>query len=286
MMNTILEINNLNKSYSNFSINNLNLKILKGEIVGVIGANGAGKSTLIKSILNIIEIDSGSIKYKGIDTKKQEDDFKLMVGYVGDTNKFYNDIKLKNIYTFVKASYKDKWDDNCFNNLIYKKFNLDLEKKPKELSTGMLVKFIIALALAHRCELLILDEPTSGLDPIIREEVLNILYDMNKNEDVTILMSSHILDDIESICQRIIYIDSGQIILDIPKNDIKTKYIKIEKEKLSSEEKNLFKNFAIENKNNYLFDLDSFNNEILDKEIYNKYFTQMTLNEILIFLKS
>ena len=209
----------------------------------------------------------------------------MLIGYVGDTSKFYNDIKLNNIYKFVKDSYKDKWDDEYFHTLISNKFNLDLQKTPKELSTGMLVKFIIALALAHKCDLLILDEPTSGLDPIIREELLNILYDLNKHNNVTILMSSHILDDIESICNRIIFIDSGNILLDIRKDDIKTTFAKISKEDLPQDKVNLFKQFSIENKNNFLFSIDSLNMYIKNRDDLLPYFTEMTLNEILILLR-
>lgn len=285
MTNNILEITNLNKSYSNFSINNINLAIKEKDVLGIIGPNGAGKSTLIKSILNIIKIDSGTIKFKNKDIKNQDDKFKMLIGYVGDTSKFYNDIKLNNIYKFVKDSYKDKWDDEYFHTLISNKFNLDLQKTPKELSTGMLVKFIIALALAHKCELLILDEPTSGLDPIIREELLNILYDLNKHNNVTILMSSHILDDIESICNRIIFIDSGNILLDIRKDDIKTTFAKISKEDLPQDKVNLFKQFSIENKNNFLFSIDSLNMYIKNRDDLLPYFTEMTLNEILILLR-
>ncbi|MBQ3423402.1 MAG: ABC transporter ATP-binding protein [Romboutsia sp.] len=282
----ILEIKKLNKSYGEkFSIEDLNLTIKKGEIVGIIGANGAGKSTMIKSILNIINIDSGMVLFSGKEMKSNEEEIKRKIGYVGDNNKFYNDITLKSIYKFVKESYKQNWNDEYFNILINDIFKLDMKKKVKELSKGMLVKYMIALALSHNPELLILDEPTSGLDPIIREEVIKILFNINKEKNVTILMSSHILEDIESICNRIIYIDSGEVILDICKEDAANTYKRIKQYKLDDSEKKLFDEFAVINNENYLFDINLFNKEVINKSKFQPMFERASLSEILIVLK-
>lgn len=286
MGESILEIVDLNKSYDKFSINNLNLKINEGEIIGIIGANGAGKSTIIKSILNIINTDSGRIKFKGEDAILNEENFKKEIGYVGDNNKFYNDITLNALYKFVKESYKDKWDDEYFYYLIKEKFELDMKKRFKELSKGMLMKFMIAIALSHNPSLLILDEPTSGLDPIVREELLNILKDMNKKNDITIFMSSHIIEDIESICHRILYIDSGKILLDINKNDTITKYKKININNLNLDEKDIFRKFSIANDEYYLFEVSKYKKEIHDKEKLVQYFKDLSLSEILIYLRN
>lgn len=286
MSEKILEIKNLNKSYGKeFSIEDLNLTIERGEIVGIIGANGAGKSTMIKSILNIINIDSGEVLFSGKEMKSDEEDIKQKIGYVGDNNKFYTDITLKAIYKFVKESYKQSWDDEYFHILINDVFKLDMKKKFKELSKGMTVKFMIALALSHNPELLILDEPTSGLDPIIREEVIKILFNINKDKDITIFMSSHILEDIESICNRIIYVDSGQIILDTNKENAINTYKRIKQYKLNDSEKKLFDKFAIINNDNYLFDINLFNKEVTNKSKFEPMFERASLSEILIVLK-
>lgn len=285
MYREVLQIKALNKSYPGFRIKDLNLNINEGEIVGIIGANGAGKSTIIKSILNIINVDSGIINFYDENMKQNEEKVKLEIGYVGDNNKFYNDIAIQSIYKFVKESYKDRWDDKYFNTLIKDVFKLDMKKKVKELSKGMLVKFMIAIALSHNPKLLILDEPTSGLDPIIREEVLKILFNMNRESNMTIFMSSHILEDIESICHRIIYIDSGEIILDIKKDDALDRYKKIRQYKLNDEEKNMFGKIAVLNNDSYLFDIEAYNKNIKNKEEFNSKLENSSLSEILIFLK-
>lgn len=281
MIDKILEVKNLSKSYDKFSINNLNFKLNVGEIVGFIGTNGAGKSTTIKSILNIIDIDSGEILFMGNSIKNNEINAKLEIGYVGENNKFYNDITLKSLYKFVKESYKDRWDNEYFENLINNIFKIDMNKKIKELSKGMIVKYMIAIALSHKPKLLILDEPTSGLDPIIREEVLNILLDMNKKNNTTIFMSSHITEDIESVCNRAIYIDNGSILLDIDVENAVKKYKKIRIDELDNEQRNVFKNFSVLSNNYYLFNVDdNFSN------INSDLFEDLTLNQILVYLKN
>lgn len=281
MIDKILEVKNLNKSYDKFSINNLNFKLNAGEIVGFIGTNGAGKSTTIKSILNIIDIDSGEILFMGNSIKSNEMNAKLEIGYVGENNKFYNDITLKSLYKFVKESYKDRWDNEYFENLINNIFKIDMNKKIKELSKGMIVKYMIAIALSHKPRLLILDEPTSGLDPIIREEVLNILLDMNKKNNTTIFMSSHITEDIESVCNRVIYIDNGSILLDVDVENALKKYKKIRIDELNNEQREIFKSFSVLSNNYYLFNVDD-NLSNINSDL----FEDLTLNQILVYLKN
>lgn len=281
MNNLILEVRGLGKYYENFQIRDLNLKIYEGEVVGFIGANGAGKSTTIKSILNIIDIDSGEMLFQGNDIRDNEIDSKLKIGYVGETTRFYNDISLKMLYKFVKESYGDYWDDGYFNNLINNVFKLNLNNKIKELSKGMVVKFMIAIALAHNPKLLILDEPTSGLDPVIREEVLDILLDLNRQKNTTIFMSSHISEDIKSICNRVVFIDSGEILADMNIKDVLKKYRKININELDNVHKIILKNISVEVKGFYLFDIDDIQNDI-DKNVTE----EASLSEILLYLKN
>jgi len=281
MSNSVLEVRGLNKFYTNFQIKNLNLKLNTGEIIGFIGSNGAGKSTTIKSILNIIDVDSGEILFNGENIKSNEIDFKAQIGYVGENTRFYNDITLNSLYKFVKESYKNYWDDAYFKNLINSVFKLNMNKKIKELSKGMIVKYMLAIALSHNPKLLILDEPTSGLDPIIRQEVLNILWDLNKKNNTTIFMSSHISEDIESICERIIFIDAGKILLDIKVKGALEKYKKIEVDKLSSEQKRTFEKFSVASKEFYIFDMND-----IDKNIESNLLREVSLNEILFYLNN
>lgn len=136
---------------------------------------------------------------------------------------------MKQISQFVRKVYGKRWNNKKYEYYLKEVFKVDERKKMKELSTGMRVKYFLALELARQPKLLLLDEPTSGLDPIIREEVLQILENLCKTEKVTILFSSHITEDIEKIGERVIYIDNGVILLNEEKEKIKSEYIKIPK---------------------------------------------------------
>ncbi|MED3622379.1 ATP-binding cassette domain-containing protein, partial [Bacillus thuringiensis] len=136
----------------------MNFELKHGSITGFIGENGAGKSTTIQSILNIIDYDSGEILFNGEFFGRNRNDLKKRIGYVGDNNKFYDDVKLKVIRDFVKDAYSEYWDEKFSEYLIRDLFNLKLDMKIKELSKGMRAKFSLALAMSHNPDLLILDE--------------------------------------------------------------------------------------------------------------------------------
>lgn len=224
MIKNVLEINNLSKKYEKFELKNINLKIPEGSILGLIGQNGAGKSTIIKSIMNIIPYDSGSIKINGNNVDiKNEILIKEEIGYVGEHLDFYPDVKLRQIYKFTCKFYRN-WDESLFNRLI-EIFNLDIDKKVKELSKGMVVKFSLAMALSHRPKFLLLDEPTSGLDPVIRSELLDILSEEVKSRKCSILFSSHITEDIIKIADTVAFIDNGEIKLVENKEKILKNYL-------------------------------------------------------------
>lgn len=216
----VLEVNGLGKRYSEeFYMDNVTFNIEKGDIIGLIGPNGAGKSTIIKSILDIVKKDKGTIKFKGMNI--DEDFYGLYredIGYVGEGTDYFSESKLVDISKFYKQFYT-KWDDLHFNELI-QKFDLNLNVKMKNLSKGMKVKFSLALCLSHYPSLLILDEPTSGLDPLIRFEVLNILKDYVEKQNASILFSSHIIEDLEIIADNLIFIKGGKIIEIISVDDL------------------------------------------------------------------
>lgn len=222
----MLEINDLNKSYQKFKLKNINLSLKKGEIMGFIGPNGAGKSTTIKSIVNIIPFDSGKITIDGKDLSSNEIAIKHDIGYVGEHLDFYEKVKLGKIYKFTRKYYKN-WDESLFADLV-KRFDLDLDKKMNELSKGMIVKFSLAMALAHHPKLLILDEPTSGLDPVVRNDLLEILLETVKNEQCSVLFSSHITEDIAKIADKVAFIYDGEIRLVAEKKAILERYFWIQ----------------------------------------------------------
>lgn len=207
-MNAI-EIRGITKEYETFKLDNVSFDVKKGSIVGFIGRNGAGKTTTIKSILNIVKIKSGSVKFFNLDLKENENIIKNKIGYSSGTTNYYPRKKLIDIINVTKIFYKD-WDDQTMNEYV-KLFKLDLSKTPSELSEGMKVKFNLLLALSHHAKVLILDEPTSGLDPFSRDEILEIFLEL-KNRGTAILFSTHITSDLEKCADDIVYIDDGNII--------------------------------------------------------------------------
>ncbi|MBS4537480.1 ABC transporter ATP-binding protein [Clostridium sp. D2Q-11] len=221
-MEPILEIRNLTKEFKDFKLNNINLKMDKGYVMGFIGPNGAGKSTTIKLILNLLKRDSGSVKVLGLDNIKDENKIKDKIGFILDENYYYDELNINEIKKII-SSYYTKWDDNTFNKYI-KDFNLPRNKKIKNLSKGMKMKFSLAIALSHDAELLIMDEPTSGLDPIVRNELLEILYEVIQDENKGVFFSTHITSDLDKIADYITFIKDGEIVFSEAKDDIIENY--------------------------------------------------------------
>ena len=222
-MKNIIEIENLVKKYDDsfeLNINNLNLK--SGTVIGLIGENGAGKTTLIKSILGIINKDCGKIKIFGEESDKKEEEIKENIGLVLDNIFFPEILTPSDVNLIMKDIYKN-WDVSLFMRYL-KDFKLEPKKKIKTFSKGMRKKLEIATALAHHPKLLILDEATSGLDPVVRGEVLDIFLDFIQDEEHTILFSTHITSDLESIADHIIFMDEGKVILEKRRDEITDQY--------------------------------------------------------------
>lgn len=217
-MKNIIEFTNVSKKYEKFKLGEINLDLPSGQIIGLIGENGAGKTTLIKSLLNIISIDSGEIKVFGKDLLIAEESIKEDIGLVLDNTFLPELITVKDVNSIMNGIYK-KWDSDLFSKYLTD-FDIPPKKQIKTLSKGMKKKLEIATALAHHPKLLILDEPTSGLDPIVRSEVLDIFMDFIQDEEHTILLSTHITSDLEHIADRIIFLNHGQIILNKEKDEI------------------------------------------------------------------
>jgi ABC-2 type transport system ATP-binding protein len=205
-----LDIANINKKYEHFQLRNVSFQLEKGYIMGFIGANGAGKTTTIKSILNLLRPDSGEIHIMGRSMAEHEIELKQEIGSTfGDIN-FYTRNNIKTLTNVIKRFYSN-WDDKTYY-MYLKKFNLIENKKIAELSTGMKVKYSLALALSHGAKLLILDEPTSGLDPVARDNLLDIFQELVQDGEISILFSTHITTDLEKCADYITYIHNGQII--------------------------------------------------------------------------
>ena len=216
-MNAI-EIKNLEKTYKDFSLKDINLNVEEGTVMGLIGENGAGKTTLIRAILDLTSY-KGDIKILGCDISKDlKDDIGIVMG-----DKFFTErMKLKDIENIMESFYKN-WDSGYFNFLV-KRLEIPQKKVYKKLSTGNKMKIKIAIALSHKAKLLILDEPTSGLDPVVRDEILDIFFDVLKKENISILFSSHITSDLEKIADYVTYISDGRLVLSEAKDDLSFKY--------------------------------------------------------------
>lgn len=219
-MNTenILELNGVSKSYKDFTLQNVSFQLPKGSIMGLVGANGAGKSTTIKSILNLIRRDSGDIKVFGLDNIRHDQEIKERLGVVFDETYFHGVLKPKQIGKFMKDIYKT-WDETQFLDFL-KKLKIPLDKQIKDFSRGMKMKLSIAAAMSHGADLLILDEPTGGLDPVVRSEILDLFLDFIQDENKGILLSSHIITDLEKIADYITFLGNGKVVLSESKDEI------------------------------------------------------------------
>ncbi|MBQ8764007.1 MAG: ABC transporter ATP-binding protein [Clostridia bacterium] len=220
-MNAI-EIKNLCKSYGSFRLENVDLTLPCGCIMGLIGENGAGKSTTINLLLDIIKKDSGEIRVFDKEMTADAKEIKNDIGVVLDEPCFPEQLKGLQINKIMKKTYKN-WNEETFFSLL-KRFDIDEKKKFKSLSKGMKMKMSIAVALSHDAKLLILDEPTSGLDPVIRDEIVDIFYEFTRNPTNSILISSHIVSDLEKLCDYIAFIHKGKVILCDEKDRLLEKY--------------------------------------------------------------
>lgn len=236
-MNEMLEIKNLSKSFKNFSLENISFSLPQGYIMGLIGPNGAGKTTTIKLVLNMLNRQSGEIKVFGLDNIINEEHIKEQVGVVFDQPYYVDEWSLLSVEKAVSLFYS-KWDSNKFRRYL-KEFDLNPAKKVKDLSRGMKMKLMIAVALSHGARLLILDEPTSGLDPVARDELTDMLLSFIASEDRGVLFSTHITSDLEKIADYITFINKGKILFSGTKDQLLESYslIKGGNKDITSEQK-------------------------------------------------
>lgn len=230
-MSNALEIRNLSKVYPDFTLDKVNLTLPSGCIMGFVGENGAGKSTTIKLILDLIHRDGGEVSVLGADHISQNKEIKENIGVVMDESSFPDQLTIRDIETIMKCCYQT-WNSQTFANYC-SRFELPTKKTVKELSRGMKMKLSIAAALSHDSKLLIMDEATSGLDPVVRDEILDIFLEFIQDESHSIFISSHIISDLEKICDYITFIHKGKIIFSEAKDDLLDQYVII---KCSEEE--------------------------------------------------
>ncbi|MBN1272140.1 MAG: ABC transporter ATP-binding protein [Candidatus Aminicenantes bacterium] len=221
----VLSLQHLEKKYREFRLNIESLCLERGSILGLIGPNGAGKTTTVKILMNMIRRSGGEVRVLGLNPRKDEKEIKQRVGYVGEEPAFYGDKTVDWTGKYVSGFFR-KWDTNRFQELL-DRFAISRSKKIQELSKGMKVKLALALALSHDAEFYILDEPTAGLDPIIRREVLELLLAESREHERSVLISSHITDDISRLADRIAFLVEGRVVLSRLKDDINADWKKI-----------------------------------------------------------
>ena len=282
-MNSTLILKNVNKKYekSNFAIKDISFSVPEGSIVGFIGENGAGKSTTMNCILNVIRRDSGTIEIFGREMTDEDIDIRENIGVIYDSNNFPEYLTARQLADILGRIYS-KWDDFCFEQFL-RRFGLPESQKIKTYSRGMSMKLAIAVALSHDSKLLILDEATSGLDPIMRDEILDVLLEFVKQENHSILLSSHITSDLEKIADYIVFIHNGEIILNKTKDELIYEYGVIR----CSE--NDFHNILSEDilssmKKDYQIDVLIKNRKLIEKKYKNLIVDSVSLDEIMLLL--
>jgi len=214
-----LEVLGLEKTYANFALKNVSFSVPKGSIVGLVGPNGAGKTTIIKSILNMVRYNAGSISIFGTPNNT---DRNQKLGIVSDDSFYDAEWRVEEINKIIRPFYRE-WNQSDFDNYL-KRFNIGKNKKVSELSKGMNIKLMLAVALSHSAQLLILDEPTSGLDPVARDEICEILNDYVRHGERSVLFSTHIISDLEKIADEITFILNGAVVFSEDKDDLTSKF--------------------------------------------------------------
>lgn len=218
-----LEIKGLNKSFGNFKLQNIDLKLEEGFILGYVGQNGAGKTTTIKLIMEQLKRDSGEIMVFGKRYKDDATDYKNLIGYIADDCYFPGNFTVKDIMHTLKDFYKD-FDERKFISYL-KRWNLPDNKKVKGFSKGMKIKLMFASVFARQTRLLILDEPTSGLDPVIRSEILELLQEYISDGKKSVLFSTHNMTDLEKIADYIYFINDGKTVFCDTKDNVLENYL-------------------------------------------------------------
>lgn len=218
----VLTVKGLCKSYPSFTLKEVSFALPQGTVMGFVGRNGAGKSTTLKSVLGLVHPDKGQVTFMEQDVAQNEQYMKENIGVVLGGIDFYAQKKIKTI-TDVTRRFYPNWEEEKYRHYL-SLFGLDETKRVRELSDGMRVKYLIALALSHQAKLLILDEPTSGLDPVSRDELTELFRAIVADGSRSILFSTHITSDLEKCADHITFIKDGEIFYTGAKADFLTAY--------------------------------------------------------------
>jgi ABC-2 type transport system ATP-binding protein len=234
-----LEISSLTKKFGNqTALNNISLSIGKNEIIGLLGPNGAGKSTLMKSITGVLAIEEGEINFNGLNIAVNETESKRRIGFLPENNPLYPEMYIREYLSFVANLHKipkERIDE------VIELVGLTPEKSKKisQLSKGYKQRVGLAQAILHSPDLLILDEPTNGLDPNQIIEIRNVIREIGREK--TVILSTHIMQEVEALCTRVILIHNGNIIQDSPVDEFKGKFESLEEAFASYTSTNIYR---------------------------------------------
>lgn len=219
----VIALSHVHKAFKDFAIQDLCLNVAEGSVCGLVGENGAGKSTTIRLLMGALRMDSGSARVLGADPASAAfREAKENIGVVLDEAYFPEMLTAVQVGKVLRDTYR-RWDSEQFAAYL-KRFDLPEKKKFKDYSRGMRMKLAIAGALSHHPKLLVLDEATAGLDPIIRDEILDLFNDFTRREDHSILISSHILSDLEKICDTVAFLHNGRLLFHEEKDALVERY--------------------------------------------------------------
>ncbi|MDO3411828.1 ABC transporter ATP-binding protein [Saccharibacillus sp. CPCC 101409] len=239
-MSEAVKVSDVGKRYGSFELQGIDFSVRQGFITGLIGPNGSGKSTLIRMMMQMVRPDSGSIELFGHRLAGESAQLRERIGYVSDENYFYDHLTIKRMKKILSPFY-GSWDEEKFRGYL-ERFELSENKKIKELSKGMKMKFSLAVALSHSADLLIMDEPTAGLDPVFRRELLDLLTEEIQDDTRSILFSSHITNDLDRIADYIVFVNKGRLVFDETKDDVLERHVLVKggKELLDDDVRGLF----------------------------------------------
>lgn len=222
-MKNAIVVRDVTKRYKDFTLDHVSFQVPEGSIVGFVGENGAGKSTTIRAILDLICLEDGEVEVLGLSKKDRENPaWKEVIGVVFDVGHIPDALNADQVGKMMRSLYR-QWDSQTYEGYL-KRFRLPRDKKYKDFSRGMKMKLSLAVALSHHASLLLLDECTSGLDPIVRDEILDILLEFIQEEDHSILISSHIISDLEKVADYIVFIHEGRICFEEEKDYLLENY--------------------------------------------------------------
>ncbi|MGO9111139.1 MAG: ABC transporter ATP-binding protein [Thermoguttaceae bacterium] len=221
--NLVIEIRGLTRQFgATRALDNVSLAVPRGVVFGLIGANGAGKTTLIRHVLGLLKAQTGSVRVFGLDPVKEPVGVLSRVGYLSEEGDLPGWMRVDELMRYLRAFYPE-WDEDYAQDLR-RQFSLDSAAKVKNLSKGQRARVGLLVALAYRPELLLLDEPSSGLDPIVRRDILGAIVRTIADEGRTVLFSSHLLDEVERVSDRVAMLDSGRVLFAGDCDEIKGAY--------------------------------------------------------------